>query len=424
MRGLFAALLAFGVFGLAPVVSSEGDDILVFSNTCWDNDPATYCPKSQAANDRYTSLGNAFGRQPTPQLLDVTCRESERNVKAGGSNASRCLGALRLRKKLDEAELSKMVLKGVTCLPGQQAFLGHTWWDGPMIRVVSLFLKSFKATQHSQCAKLVVWTPTRASERSSPASMAMVREIEEMSGAEVVFHHLEPTRLLAMSKATLFEDYVNRAVLPHNWESSDAKAERESTKHFSDFLQHFVLWRYGGIYFDADQVLLRDLFPLWGLNFEYQWSFLPDRFNNAVQGMRKGENEGLIRAGNKLQGLGCCKGWGNTLWQAKLVGHLGKSYGLPCMAFDPFWLRMDAHHTGELKNPSLVYPPGNRNWLFHAPFESAGDWYDGAFGIHWHGGAGGHQDADAWSPKISPDSYFAHWETLYSQASQTMGVRA
>ena len=92
---------------------------------------------------------------------------------------------------------------------------------------------------------------------------------------------------------------------------------RAGTRHFSDFFQLFVLQIYGGVYFDADQVLLRDMFPLWGMHFEYQWSFDVRKFNNAVQGLTKGHGDRLIRHGGKLDAQGCCTGWGNTLWSAK-----------------------------------------------------------------------------------------------------------
>ncbi|KAK7235677.1 hypothetical protein SO694_00066199 [Aureococcus anophagefferens] len=171
----------------------------------------------------------------------------------------------RWRKKLDEEEL-----KGVTC--EKTAFLAHTWWDGPMVRVVAMFLRSFRATQHAQCAKLVVWTPGDGTERSTERGRALVEQVEAMSGAPVVFQTLH----------------------------MEAAAGVPPARRFS------------------------------------RWS-----------GARRG-GEALIRHGGKLKGLGCCKGWGNTLWTAKVVKGLGNTYGLPCTAWDPFWLRMDGHHTGEM----------------------------------------------------------------------------
>lgn len=389
---------------LSAVAASEL--VPVFDNTCWDNDPATPCPVSAAANARYTSLAMLGGKAtPAGVTPDSACVTAERNKANGGSNTSQCLAALRARKVEDDKERSSIKCE-------KTAFLAHTWWDGPLVRVVQLFLRSFRSTQHPQCAKLVVWTPGPGTERSTPEAAAMCAQVEAMTGAPVVFQTLH---MEAMAVGTLFEDYVKRAILVHDWSTQKPGDKKEGTRHFSDFFQLFVLWRYGGVYFDADQVLLRDMFPLYGLNFEYQWSFIPEKFNNAVQGLGRGEGERLIRHGGKLNGDGCCKGWGNTLWTAKVMKLHAETYGLPCTAWDPFWLRMDGHHTGEMQRPSLTYPePVNRNWLFGAPY--SGDWYDGAFGIHWHGGAGGSGggDTNAWTPKIKDDSFFAHWEGIYS----------
>lgn len=390
----------------AVVCASVEEDIPVFDNTCWDNDPATYCPVSQAATNRYLSLVMAGGLDvPVDLLADPTCRRAERAFKFGGSNVSACLSALQWRAVLDREEV-----QNVRC--NKTAALMHTWWDGPLVRVVALFLRSFRATQHHDCAKLIVWTPGRGTERATPEAAALVQQVEAMHGAPVVF---QPLLVEKMARGTMFEDFVRRAVLPQDWSTANPGDKKEGTRHFSDFLQLFVLWRYGGVYFDADMILLRDLYPLWGLNFEYQWSFIPEQFNNAVQGLRRHEGSSLIRAGYKLNSNQCCKGWGQTLWRAKIVKAAG-SYGMPCSAFDPYWLRMDGHHTGENRRPSLNYPPFERQWLFRAPYESAGDWYHGAFGIHWHGGAGGPHggDTQVWSPAFAPGSYAEHFERLYS----------
>ena len=378
--------------------------IPVLKNGCYDG--SMECPVSKEANARYTSLGMAGGKDPDE--VDPVCRNAERSVVMGGSNASACLEALRLRMVLDEEEA-----KRVQCPNGTLALM-HTWWDGPLVRVVALFLRSFRGTQN-HCSKLVVWTPREGSERSTPQSRKLVAKIEGMSGPEVVF---EPLDVVAMAKGTLFEDFVARTIVPESWETVHPGDKKEGTRHFSDFFQLFVLWRYGGIYFDADMILLRDFYPLWGLNFEYQWSFIPDKLNNAVQGLRKGRDaEKLIVHGGKLESSQCCKGWGATLWRAKFV-KTANTYALPCTAFDPFWLRLDGHHTGEAKNPSLPYPtPFDRTWLFRSPYDpTTKPWYHGAFAIHWHGGAGGPKggDTNVWDPEIRPGSYADYWEHIWS----------
>lgn len=388
-------------------------DLPTFDNTCWDDDPLTLCPTTTAANNRYAALAMPGGHQPKGDLADPSCAESERKVDKVlnlRSNASRCFEALRKRKAIDDAEAPTIKCE-------RTAMLAHTWWDGPMVRVVALFLRSFKATQNPSCAKLVVWTPVKGSERATERGRELVEAVEAMAGAPVVF---EVLRTQQMARGTPFEEYVNRAILPHDWSTDKPGDKKEGTRHFSDFFQLFVLYLYGGVYFDADQVLLRDMWPLYGMHFVYQWSFDQQKFNNAVQGLRKGHGLKIVRHGGKLERKGCCRGWGNAIWSAKIMRMSGTAtYALPCSAWDPFWLRMDGHISGEMSRPSIKWPePASRNWLFQSLHADYGEWYAGAFGIHWHGGAGGpHGGGDAqaiWEPKVRAGSYFDHWERLYS----------
>ena len=115
-----------------------------FDNTCWDDDPLTPCPTPKAANDRYAALAMPGGHQPPASIFDPACAESERKYDRASqlrSNASRCFEALRKRKALDDTEARQIKCE-------KTAFLAHTWWDGPMVRVVALFLRSFRATQN------------------------------------------------------------------------------------------------------------------------------------------------------------------------------------------------------------------------------------------------------------------------------------
>ena len=118
---------------LSAVAASEL--VPVFDNTCWDNDPATPCPVSAAANARYTSLAMLGGKAtPAGVTPDSACVTAERNKANGGSNTSQCLAALRARKVEDDKERSSIKCE-------KTAFLAHTWWDGPLVRVVQLFLR-------------------------------------------------------------------------------------------------------------------------------------------------------------------------------------------------------------------------------------------------------------------------------------------
>ena len=188
--------------------------------------------RSGAAAAGFDSLESAFVEfinQPQARSLWQSFLSSRRASQLR-SNASRCFEALRKRKKIDDAEARQ-----IKC--DKTAMLAHTWWDGPMVRVVALFLRSFRATQNPTCAKLVVWTPTQGSERATDKGKELVEAVEAMDGAPVVFQVLQTKEL---AHGTPFEDYVNRAILPHDWSTDKPGDKKEGTRHFSDFFQLFI----------------------------------------------------------------------------------------------------------------------------------------------------------------------------------------
>ena len=82
------------------------------------------------------------GHQPPKAIFDPACAESERRydkVLQLRSNASRCFEALRKRKALDDAEARQIKCE-------KTAMLAHVV-GRPMVRVVALFLRSFRATE-------------------------------------------------------------------------------------------------------------------------------------------------------------------------------------------------------------------------------------------------------------------------------------
>ena len=316
---------------------------------------------------------------------------------------------------------------------------------------------SFRRTQRAGCAKLVVWTPARGSERATALGAALadlVLKNDDAPGAparaEVVFEEFD---VAAHARGTPFEAYAREHVIENEAEgvraASDAagnsagfgkggdKKTDEAVHHFSDFFQMLVLWVHGGVYLDGDVFFLRDTWPLWGSEFVYQWSFIFDGYaNNAVMGMRAQQpppamlaagagaspgasvgDEAHVKFAKKLVGTPkpgsrCCKTWGPALWG----GAAAYLHVFPSPFFDPFWLRHDLSHsqersvkrypttTGEARGkPSLGW-----DWIAHAPRPggAAEPWFfDGAFMMHWHAGAGAGADRGSWHMQAKPGSF-------------------
>ena len=59
-------------------------------------------------------------------------------------------------------------------------------------------------------------------------------------------------------------------------------------KYRSDLARVLILYNYGGIYYDLDMILLKDLSPLFDLEFCYQWSTeLRNKGNNGILRLKK-----------------------------------------------------------------------------------------------------------------------------------------
>ena len=119
----------------------------------------------------------------------------------------------------------------------------------------------------------------------------------------------------------------------------------------SDTARWLLLHRYGGVYLDADTLLLRDWEELWGYRgaFAYRWSRLPD-YNTAILKMNKGSALGTfllrtaLRNGMDLHPM--------TIWRyIKDAGLEWLLYRLPDALFDPAWLNTEFYQRDRPPTP-------------------------------------------------------------------------
>ena len=109
-------------------------------------------------------------------------------------------------------------------------------------------IKSYVATQNLEKTKLIVWSDYDISDQEN---------IQPYKDA-VDFRVYNSTELAKGTPLESRHEYLNPQDDDRHWMSSG-------------IMRFLVLYKFGGIYYDMDMVLLRDFKPLLGRNFAYQW---------------------------------------------------------------------------------------------------------------------------------------------------------
>ncbi|KAF7979247.1 hypothetical protein HWV62_43226 [Athelia sp. TMB] len=157
----------------------------------------------------------------------------------------------------------------------------------------------------------------------------------------------------------------------------------------SDMARFLLLHRYGGVYLDADVLLLRDWEELWGWKgaFAYKWSQLP-HYNTAILRMHKNSALGtfLIRTALKND----LDFHPHTISKYLKDGNLQELlFRIPDALFDPAWLNVEDVHQRERPPQPAFTKFGD---FFETPaHDSAGPsalgfdgFFKGAYAYHWH----------------------------------------
>jgi hypothetical protein len=159
--------------------------------------------------------------------------------------------------------------------------LFHWYWRsdlGPLGPAQVAVAEAWAATQDLSRSTLLVWVPAGAGTGAGTGAGAG-------AGAEAPLAALEPL-------ARLFPGRVRFRVLDLAAEAEGTPLQRSFLLRLrdrfawvdSDVARLVVLWRYGGVYLDADLLLLRDVAPLLALEFatEFSCDHAQGVFNNAV----------------------------------------------------------------------------------------------------------------------------------------------
>ena len=145
-----------------------------------------------------------------------------------------------------------------------------------------------------------------------------------------------------------------------------------------------MLKKYGGIYVDVDVIFLRDLQPLFMIEFAYRWSML-NGFNTAVLQVFPQSNTTKIIMDQALQTKSPYTFYPTYIHKYALPKTF---YRLPCALFDPLWLAIDGvdPKSDQAWKSGGNYSNGFKNsFSRHSGISRQGrNVFNGAFAFHWH----------------------------------------
>lgn len=183
--------------------------------------------------------------------------------------------------------------------------------------------------------------------------------------------------------------------------------QTKSLKFRSDIARILVLYNYGGLYFDLDMLLLKDLKPLLNIEFCYSWSDLK-KGNNAMLRLKKHSSiciQIIEKYKNSVSPF-------NIHNQSFFLGYNHKYIFtddldltcLPCVLFDPVWV---LEHRNQKSKYCKLHTFDD---FFKTTDENINNFFaDKLFAYHWHSRN---------NMKIEKNSYFEKFENKFKHKNK------
>ena len=246
----------------------------------------------------------------------------------------------------------------------------HVYWYGNINRHQLLCINSYLATQNLKNTELWVW---------------LDKDTFDENCNKIPKH-----KNIKIKKYDLNDNYVKK-LFPIN----KFIKTKDFLKFRSDIARLCFLYEFGGVYYDLDFILLKDLSPLLDIEFCYQWSNLK-KCNNALLRFKK--NSKVIE-NLKDKYLNLFDMIENK--KIKLNNMITPSIEIfnnldvtifPCVMFDPVWILFDNKQTSKYSKLN------NFDDFFKRADENINDFFENQlYGYHWHSRS---------SVEIEKDSYF------------------
>ncbi|KAF0499402.1 wd repeat and sof domain-containing protein 1 [Gigaspora margarita] len=311
---------------------------------------------------------------------------------------------------LDEREneyLVKSPDSRIKCSPDSVPMLFHVYWRGRINEKIALMIKSFLYTQPLDCALLNVWLDQNQENDFSQNS------------------YIQPLLKFSPNNFRLrrwnLTEQLNYDSIYEGWEE---KINRQiPTVGYSDLVRFVLLYRYGGMYVDADVLFLRDMRPIYHLNqeFAYRWSFWLN-YNTAILRLNAKSMTSRAVVESAMEHKMNFHPFQIKYYLVKkrivvkqdLDEHL---YMMPTTLFDPLWLKVDLQLSNQVIKPNIndfydAYKSSIVDNEFPDEREATTsmrnkkEFFRGAFTYHWH---------NQWESSITDNSWFGVLQRGYDE---------
>ena len=258
-------------------------------------------------------------------------------------------------------------------LPEGEKTIFHVYWYGLMNHKQICCINSYLATQDLSNTELWVWLDCETYEQCQN----LIPKHNNISVKKYI-----PD---VLAKNTRFE---GNPIINQN----------KFLKFRSDLARILFLHKYGGLYYDLDMILLKDLQPLLGIEFCYTWSTMKCG-NNAILRIKKNSelSNQLIDKYLKIIPTKKFVVWYNQFIFTNEI----KITCFPSVMFDPVW------NLSYTKTKSKWTKLSDFDSFFKRTDESVNPFFDNQiFAYHWHS----RQNID-----VEPDSFFDKIEIRHNK---------
>jgi hypothetical protein len=268
-----------------------------------------------------------------------------------------------------------------------EPLLFHVFWaDGPLSEVATLSIRSVLHSQPRGCFRVLLSTTNTRTERLLSDRMSRYKrhslvDVQRLNSTDLI--HRIMSNFPGVAKTLSSARH-----LLESWDRVGA-GDNDNPVKLSDAVRFVLLAAYGGVYLDADNLVLKSLQPLANRDFAYSWAF-EGYANTAVLGLRLGSPNSGALLGNVMGAARTAEDlnrWFHPENFTKLVRQMNADVDiLPSTYFDAVWVINDGYKTPK-KAMKQRYGISTFEDLFDYkpdPPVQRTDFLPGCFVYHWH----------------------------------------